>query len=498
MTRFNKTDTLIFSALFLIAFIFVFSSTYNPLNFRRMHVDSSVYMTITQGISQDLLPYRDFVDNKGPLMYLLGVPGYMLCGFTGVWLTELFLMCIAVLFTYKTALFFTSKYKALTVTACTFVAALAFFTVSAGTEEYALPFLMVALYIFAKYYFSPQRDVILSDLITLGFCFAFAVLIRLNMFPLWAGFCIIIFLDAIVKRRFAFLGKCVFGFLAGAAIVCVPVFLYLKLNGIMGNFISQVVFGSASQGFGGASMKQTVKNAYIVMNRSYSLTPLLWGVFSVIRNYKQKGFLFWTGYTFSYILAVLFLSFSGGDSHYNLTLIPFFVPLLAAVLKALYSAFSFLSTKRKQNIAVALFLCIVFSEWLITYLDDFMETFTNHSGKELIQAGKMIDENTKDSDTIISLGINGYIYPFTQRRAASKYIYQGSGVDRFLDSRQEFLSDVLQKKPAIIALFTAEDGGNYNYLPEWYKPVFNLIENEYRLLSDNNGYTLFIKMNCKE
>jgi hypothetical protein len=370
------------------------------------------------------------------------------------------------------------------------VAALAFFTVSAGTEEYALPFLMIGLYIFVMYYFSPQQNVSLIDLIVLGFCFAFAVLIRLNMFPLWAGFCIVIFCEVIVKRRFALLGKYVLGFFAGAAIVCAPVFLYLKLNGIVDGFAYQVIFGSASQGFDGASMKQTVKNVYIIMNRSYSIVPLLWGVFSLIKKFYQRDFQFWMGYTFSYILAVLFLSFSSGDSHYNLTLIPFFIPPIAGLFEALYSTFSSI---RKPNTFIALFLCVVFSEGLGKYIDDIVEIFTNHSGKELMQAGKMIDENTRDGDTIISLGINGYIYPFTQRRAASKYIYQGSGIDHFPGAREEFLSDVLQKKPTIIAVFTAEDSGSYDYLPEWYRPIFNLIELEYRLLSDDNGYALFIK-----
>ncbi|GMO58818.1 MAG: hypothetical protein Ta2G_18820 [Termitinemataceae bacterium] len=492
----NKIDNTVYFLLFIIAFFFVFSSTYNPFNFRRMHVDSSVYMSITKGICQELLPYRDFVDNKGPLMYLLGVPLFMLAGFTGVWLTELLLMCIAVLFAYKTALFFTSKYKALVATACTFVAALAFFTVPAGTEEYALPFLIISLYIFTKYYFSPNRDVSLPHIIALGFCFAAAILIRLNMFPLWSGFCFIIFIEAIAKRRFALLLKYVTGFFIGAAIICVPIFLYLKINGIMDDFIYQVISGSSSRGFGGWSIKTTAKNVYIVMNRAYCIVPLLWGVFALIKNYKQEHFVFWAGYTFSYILAVLFLSFSSGGSHYNLTLIPFFIPPIAVFLEALYSefsAFSAFSTIRKKNMVITLFLCLVFSEGLVKYLDDLLEIFTNHSGRDLRQAGKMIDANTTDTDTIISLGFNGYIYPFTQRHAASKYFFQGSGVDLIPGSRQEFLSDVLQKKPAIIAIFTAETNGSYDYLPVWYNPIFDLIDSEYRILSLDNGYVLFIR-----
>jgi hypothetical protein len=485
----NKTDKIIYAGLFFIALAVVFSSSYNPLNFRRMHVDSSVYMTIAQGITRGQLPYRDFVDNKGPLAYFLSVPGLLLGGFTGVWITELILMCVSVFFAYKTALFFGNKFKALAGTICCFVVFLSFFTVAAGTEEYSLPFLMVSLYLFTKYYFSPEQNIRLFELIILGICFSCAVLIRLNMFPLWAGFCTVIFVELIIKRRFALLGKYLFGFCAGVMIAAVPVFLYLKLKGIRPDFFHQVIFGGAAKGFSGSGIKVLAKNIFIVINRCYSFTPLFLGIFWVITKYKQNDFSFYVAYTFSYILMVLFLSFSSGDSHYNVVLVPFFVPVLTFFYGIIYSAFSGI---KNRNIAVVFFLCVVFSEGLFKYLDDLVEMFYNDSGSQLINAGKMIDENTKPGDKIISLGINGYIYPFTKRDAASKYIYQGSGLDHLSGAREEFLSDILNNKPAVIAIFSADDL-RYDYLPGWYEPLYKLIDEDYKLLSDENGYFLFMR-----
>ena len=476
--------------LFVIALAIIFSSTYNPLNFRRMHVDSSIYITIAQGITRGHLPYRDFVDNKGPLEYFLSVPGLLLGGFTGIWITELILMCVSVFFAYKTALFFGDKFKALLGTLCSFAVFLCFFTVSAGTEEYSLPFLMVSLYLFTKYYFSPERNIRLFELIVLGICFACAVLIRLNMFPLWAGFCTVIFVESLIKRRFALLGRYVFGFCAGIVVVAVPVFLYLRLNGILADFFYQVVAGSAAKGFSGSGIKQLFKNIFVVINRCYSFAPLLYSLFLIITKYKQDNFSFYPGYVLSYILTVLFLSFSSGDSHYNVVLIPFFVPVLTFFVEIVYSAFSGL---KKRNVLLIFFLCVVFSEGLSKYIDDLTEIFYNDSGTWLINAGKMIDENTKEGDKIISLGINGYIYPFTKRESASKYIYQGSGISHFPGAEEEFLSDIFKNKPAVIAIFSADDL-RYDYLPGWYAPVYAMIAAEYRLLSDQNGFYLFIRM----
>jgi hypothetical protein len=52
---------------------------------------------------------------------------------------------------------------------------------------------------------------------------------------------------------------------------------------------------------------------------------------------------------------------------------------------------------------------------------------------------------------------------------------------------------VFNNKPAIIAIFTAEDNGRIDYLPTWYAPVYDLIARDYELLSDENGYSLFKK-----
>jgi hypothetical protein len=447
-------------------------------------------MTIAQGITRGQLPYRDFADNKGLLTYLLSVPGLLLGKFTGVWITELALMCVSVFFAYKTALFFANKFLALLGTVFGFVQLYTFFTVAAGTEEYSLPFLMISLYIFTKYFFSPKQDIGIIGLIVLGICFACAVLIRLNTFPLWAGFCAIIFIEAVIRHSFTALGKYAFGFCAGIVIAAVPVFLYLKLNGILDGFYHQVITGGAARGFGDASsIKQIAKNFFIVLNEGYSFVPLVTGFFWIITTYKHKDFLFYLGYTVSYTLMILFLSFSRGDNHYNLILVPFFIPAFTFFADRIYSAFFGI---RKRKIALVLFLCVSFSDPLLKWIDDTIESFSDKSGTWLINAGRMIDENTMPGDKIISLGIGGYIYPFTQRKAASKYIYQGSNIENSPGAREEFLSDILNIKPAVIAILGSDDH-RYNYLPAWYQPIYKLIDERYTLLSDENGYFLFIR-----
>jgi hypothetical protein len=482
----------IYIFLFLLAFIIVSSaSTYNPFNFRRMHVDSSVYITIAQGITKGQLPYKDLVDNKGPIEYLISAPGLALGGFTGIWITQIVFMFISVLFAWKTALFFGDKYKAIHGTIFSFVVLLAFYIVSAGTEEYSLPFLMISLYIFTKYYLNANKDINLVELIILGICFSCATLIRLNMFPLWAGFCLIIFFECIIKRQFVQLLKYVCGFCIGIAIILVPVFLYLTINDIFNDFWNLVILGGASRGFDSNGIKEIAKNFYVVINRNYSFFPLFFGLYLTINEYKKSYFFYYLGYTLSYALMIAFLSFSSGGSHYNMVLIPYFVVAFTVSISVI--DFRILNEKTKK-IMLIVFLCLIFSEGLVNSLYDLSKFFHDKSGSMLKNAGKLIDDNTKPDDTIISLGFNGYIYPFTQRNIASKYLYQGSGLSHIPGAREEFISDILTKKPAIIAVFTAEavDGGTH-IMPDWHKPIFDMIDTEYRLLSDENGFDIYIR-----
>lgn len=493
INRLLKSDKIIYFWLFLIAFAVVFSSTFFPVNFERMHVDSSVYITITKQIIRGYLPYKDFVDNKGPLIYFMNLPGLYFGGIAGIWATELILFYITVFFAWKTALLFTTRKKALYAVLLSSIAILNFFFVNAGTEEYSLPFLTISFYIFSKYYFSEEHNVKYIELIILGICFACANLIRLNMFPLWAGFCTVILLESVIKKRFINILKYISGFLAGIILVVIPVFLYLKFNNIFDLFVEQVIFRGASRGFD-KTLKDLAKVFLLTLRNDYSFLPLLFIVYLVIVKHKMEHIFYYAGFLFSFLLMVLFFSFISDDKHYNLVLFPYFIPVFAYLTDFLYKIFSNIYKKRTAIILLSLFFCFVFSDEIVNYLYDIKKLFVSDStGKMLVRAGKMIDDNTKPGDLIISLGYDAYIYPFTKRDIASRYFYQSMFIS-IPGAREEFVSDILTKKPAIIALLTAIEGTG-TFFDYWHKEIIEMLSNEYSLLSGENGYNLYIRNN---
>jgi len=488
INKITKSDTMIYGGLFLLVLLIVFTSSLNPFTSSRLESDTSVYLTIAQGIIRGQVPFKDFVDNKGPLTYLISVPGMFLGGFTGVWITELIFMYIAALFAYKTAVFFGERNIAFWGVACSFIVMQAFFYQVAGTEEYALPFMMVSLYIFVKYFFT-QKEPLIHELIILGICLAISLFLRINMFSLWLGFCIIIVIELLIKHKYVSLLKYILLFCAGMLIVVIPIFLYLYRNNAFSDYIHQNIIVASSRGFSISSIKEFVKNFFQIMEMNHCFLPFPIYFIWIIKKRKKISIYLSSGLLLAYLLMVLFFAVIRPIAmHNNMALTPFLVPAFTFCVKF---TFDYFRDVKKKNIFLFLFLCIILAESLSSWVWHLSQIFTDTSRRGLITIGKEIDQKTDANDRIILLGDYCYIYLFTERRSASRYVYQDAGIDYDPNAREEFLRDMQQNKPKIIVIENID--GRYDHLPAWYMPVYTMITNEYRVLSQDNGYFLFIR-----
>ena len=79
------------ACLLLAAAVITLCSKSSPLYPFNDWVDANCYLTIGHGILRGQMPYRDLIDHKGPLLYLLHAPAAALdpAGFFGVYLLEI-------------------------------------------------------------------------------------------------------------------------------------------------------------------------------------------------------------------------------------------------------------------------------------------------------------------------------------------------------------------------------------------------------------------------
>ena len=484
MNKLGKIDLLILIGLFCLAFFICLSSSLNPFGFNKISADASVYLTIARGITEGQVPYRDFFDNKGPLLYLISAPGMLLGGFTGVWIIQLVFMSVSVFFAYKIALFFAGKFSAFFSVVFSFLVFRTFFSEAAGPAEYSMPFVLISLYIFTKYYFTKTEPLII-ELLILGFCFATTILLRINLVSLWFVFCLVIAVEKVIKRKFLLLSKYLLFFVLGIFIVFIPTMLYLYVNNAVADFLSQYVSSGSSRAFHGFSIRETVESFFILIARNYSFVPFIVGAFWIIKNFKSQELFFYAGFFLAYVFSVLFHAVIRTNFiHYNMAFVPFIIPSLAFFIQNIFSCFSSL---KHRKAALVVFLCVVFSREIIAAVHRTSVMVTNQTRNEILLLGRIIDENTTEDDKIISLGRNRYIYLHTNRRPASRFIYQLSGAQFYPRTIPEFLSD-MERRPAIIVANKRE----FSNLPQWFSPILDMIENEYRLLFESENFFLFI------
>jgi hypothetical protein len=361
----------------------------------------------------------------------------------------------------------------------------------AGVEEYSLPLMMISLYVFTKYYFS-QKEPPFYELVMLGSCFAAAVFIRINMFSLWLGFCLAVAASSIVARRWALLVKYILCFIAGIALVFIPVFLYLTRNNAAGDYINQNLLSGSSRAFAGFGVEGFIKSSLMIMYKNFCFVPLLAGFVWIVKKQKNINVFYSVGFLLAYLLTVFFHGVMRTNyDHYNMTLTPFLVPAFTFGVKICFACFS--GIKHKKTL-VPLFLLLVFARETAEWVYD-VYTIARQKDKtrnEFAAAGEQIDRNTEAGDTIISLGLSCPIYLFTQRDPASRYIYQISGAAHDPNMQSTFLADIQRNKPRIVAV-RKDENGRYDYLPGWYEPVYTMLADHYRLLSAEGPYCLFIR-----
>jgi hypothetical protein len=318
-------------------------------------------------------------------------------------------------------------------------------------------------------------------------CFSAAIMLKLNFFPLWAGFCLVIFCETIGKKQFVQLLRYVFGFCLGIAIVFVPIFAWLGANGITNYFWELVVLSGAARGFNAAGIRDIYFNFYRVIDRSYSFFPLFFGLFQVVKQFGRSKFFYYLGYTVSYALTLLFLSFTIDDAeHFNALLFPHFAVAFAITLPTLYRLFP---KNKARNALFSIFLCLLFSQGLTRLVLDLTRGIRDTSGAELISAGKIVDQHTRPGDTIIQLGVSAYIYTVSERDIASRFFYQGAGLNYMPGAREDFIRDILTGKPAIIV----EVINPSQRMEEWHAEILQMVEREYRLLAVKNRFNIFIR-----
>ena len=176
--------------LIILFFSFIFSMmcTNTIWHEESTYVDSSVFIYVARIILKGGMPYLNAFDHKGPVIYLINVLALLISKKNGLYIVEFINIFITFYFMYKIARIKADKKTSLITLLIISAGLFKYFEGGNYTEEYALPFITISLYIFIDYFLNNKISV--TRLIICGLSFGAVFLLRPNMIVLWLVMCI--------------------------------------------------------------------------------------------------------------------------------------------------------------------------------------------------------------------------------------------------------------------------------------------------------------------
>ncbi|AZU63995.1 ArnT family glycosyltransferase [Neobacillus mesonae] len=480
----NKVEMLFyFGLLLLFGFLISLLSPLNPFSNVAPDVDSSVFLYIGESMAKyGQLPYRDVFDHKGPLLYFINAMGIKINGAVGVWYIEFFLMVINLLLLYVIAKIITKNKLTAFVTAVLVTLPLVkYFEGGNLTEEYAMPFMLVSLYFFVKYIFSSSDYLPKLHVLLIGASCGSVLLLRPNMIALWISFCFIIFVYFLIQRKFFNLIQSAVLFILGNLLIIIPFAAYYYYHSALDDLVNgYLVFNFGYTDSNGGI--ETLWNTMLYFWDTSALIGIsfLFSIVGIVKKRDIKSLLLYGSSGLFLLTSLVLLSISGRVYfHYGMVLIPCFVIPIALFIMLINDQIkgSYYIPKVVFNFALVVLLGI---STIMLAKDKII--FVNTAPPDLVneKVVSYIQDHTQKDDRITVVGNKVSYFLLSDRRSASKYLYQAPIADISSQILHEYLQDIKTKKPKLIIYPIPSYKGGYGEIVLEY--LNTLVEQgEYRL-----------------
>ena len=315
-----------------LGFLLICSLSTTPLLSYEVGQDAAFFRLVGQGMTQGLLPYRDFFDMKGPYLFWMEYLGQrLLFGRLGVFLVQWVCLTVSLVFAKKSLdLAFPEKGCPLLLSLLLMLpcAVILSYTMQGGglTEELSLPFLMPCLYVFLRYLRgtrlpSPENQ----DHPPLwgflyGLVFGIMALIRITNAALLGAILLTVTVNLFAWKRFRNFFSNVALFLLGILVGVLPGLLWAWWRGILGDMLNQV-FVLGFRYSGEAGLIQKILGLMNIWPCLFTgLPPLI-----VLLIYRVRDWKSWL-FTLSSLATLLLAAAMGnGYAHYFVLSLPLVV-----------------------------------------------------------------------------------------------------------------------------------------------------------------------------
>ena len=431
----------------------------SPFNQNFINQDSSVFLYIGERMRAGYVPYRDLFDHKGILLYVIQYLGELLPfeNYAGVWVLEIVNMWVTAWLLLKISKLFTNKTVTsyISLIGVLIICGFQFYSGGNYTEEWALPWVCLAIYIFLKYFKTGTYR--FSDIVWLGIGFAVVALLRVNMVTVWAAMMPVVIIKLILERKYKDIGHCAAGFLTGLLIITIPVLIYTIVTGCLDDMITCYIRFNFVYSQDAGEWNRIMEN----IQQFLKLVPYAcgFGMIALIFHIRDQLYL-WNAYAFFFSLPFAYMS-GRFDLNYGIILIPFFMPMMVCGIESVYTLLGKLCkwalpnklVDHKLTIAAGIAGC-----FFVVAAAFHLMSEPVYLGIEAKQIRDYILENTDPEDDVLVVGSQGMLYYFlTDRRTENKYFYQTPPVKLSDELCEDFIHEMKTKPSDTMVVLRERD-----------------------------------------
>lgn len=471
--RWMPVISLVFIAV--ITFIFSMQCSPNIWNNGEAGKDSSVFRTVALMMDQGYAPYRDTFDHKGPLMYILNWLGLQISYYRGIWVIEYITLFVTFAYMYKTIRLICTRLMSWGLLLVAVAALYPQFEGGNLTEEYAMPFIAVSLYLFTKYLLTSHIHSL--QVLLCGLCFGAVCLLRPNMVASWGVFAIVVLVKCLREKKYGEIGRFLLFFLIGIAIIVIPILAWLYAEGALGACIDDyILFNLRYSEVGTQQEGDQLRAFFSFISIPFLLCLLITAAYTVFRKRDYLPI----GYGVCLLVNLLAISISGKEfAHYAMILIPLYAYPLGLLGEWLEISLQKNEKRGFVRIVICLLAVLALPEWAIggkDMLKCFLNRQNDNRSEATVNVVNYITENTEEDEKITVWGNWDLIHVLSRRLPASRYSFQSSigVVDPGI--YDEYFSELAEEEPSLIIV--KEDGTE--------EPMMNFIqEHQYRQVFEN-------------
>lgn len=449
-------------ALYLLALAFIVL-TESPLRFWDSGLagtDSSVFQTVAMMMRRGFMPYRDSFDHKGPLIYFIDYLGMLFSPRWGIWLLELVSAFVTFGAMYRTARLWCGRVGsclAVSVGALPLFSGGGFFDGSGFfdggnlVEEYAMPFIAVAVYIFLDYLESGQ--VTRLRLAVCGLCLAGVCLLRVNMIAVWIVFCLAIAGRCLAGRDFAQLGEFILWFLAGFAAALLPFLLWLAANGSLVPFLQDYILFNMVYAVGqdGAALSLFDTLQFYLQKQMVQIVLACAAGAALFAKGKER-FLRWSYFACLVLSLVLVAMARYTFPHYGMVLVPLFSVPIAGLGRWVSDRLADAAGGRVLKGVVAAAAAVVILSLAQTAQDNMDRTVTYQDPELVYTLCSVIQDYCGPDDSISVFGNWDIIYLKSGRPHATTYSYQSPIGSISPEIMEDYYAQLARERPRVIVM----------------------------------------------